>query len=37
VLVPSREHGQVELPKPPVDSVEGMLTHEIERLKPERP
>jgi acyl dehydratase len=35
VLVPSREHGQIELPKPPVDTVEQMLAHEIERLKPE--
>ena len=34
VLVPSREHGPVELPKPPVDSTDEMLAYEIERLKP---
>ena len=35
VLLPSREHGEVRPPKPPVDSLEGMLEHEIERLRPE--
>ncbi len=35
VLLPSREHGEVVLPSPPVDSLDGMLTHEIDRLKPE--
>jgi acyl dehydratase len=34
VLLPSREHGDVVLPKPPADSLERMLEHEIERLRP---
>jgi acyl dehydratase len=35
VLLPSREHGVVELPKPPVATTAEMLDFEIERLKPE--
>ncbi|MSV81694.1 MAG: acyl dehydratase [Actinobacteria bacterium] len=35
VLLPSREHGQVVLPKPPASSIEELLAYEIERLKPE--
>jgi acyl dehydratase len=35
VLVPSRQHGDVVLPKPPADSLQGMLEYEIDRLKPE--
>ena len=35
VLLPSREHGEVALPKPPVNSLDGMLEYEIDRLKPE--
>jgi acyl dehydratase len=35
VLLPSREHGPVELPTPPAGSIEGLLDHEIDRLKPE--
>jgi acyl dehydratase len=35
VLVPSREHGPVELPRPSADSIQGLLDHEIERLEPE--
>lgn len=34
VLLPSREHGPVELPEPPVRSIQDMLDYEIERLKP---
>jgi acyl dehydratase len=32
VLLPSREHGAVELPTPPADSIDGMLQSEIGRL-----
>ena len=32
VLLPSREHGDVLLPDPPVDSIEAMLHYEIDRL-----
>jgi len=35
VLLPSREHGDVRLPRPPARDVEGMLAHEIARLRPE--
>ena len=35
VLLPSREHGPVVLPSPPVSSTDEMLAHEIERLRPE--
>ncbi len=35
VLLPSKEHGEILLPKPPADTIEGMLRHEIERLKPQ--
>jgi acyl dehydratase len=35
VLLPSREHGDVVLPTPPVNSLQGMLDYEIARLKPE--
>jgi acyl dehydratase len=35
VLLPSRKHGDVRLPKPPVKTIAEMLDHEIERLKPE--
>jgi acyl dehydratase len=35
VLLPSREHGPVVLPKPPASSLETMLDYEIDRLKPE--
>jgi acyl dehydratase len=35
VLLPSKEHGDVVLPRPPVDDLQGMLQHEIDRLKPE--
>ena len=35
VLLPSREHGDVRLPKPAVNSLDGMLEYEIDRLKPE--
>jgi len=35
VLVPSREHGAVLLPRPPVATMEAMLAHEIEQLKPQ--
>ena len=34
VLLPSREHGDVVLPKPPASSLDGMLHYEIERLRP---
>ncbi|HNI35290.1 MAG TPA: MaoC family dehydratase N-terminal domain-containing protein [Microthrixaceae bacterium] len=33
VLLPSREHGSVMLPKPPAGSIAGMLAYEIERLR----
>ncbi len=35
VLLPSREHGDVVLPRPPASDQESMLTHEIERLAPD--
>ena len=35
VLLPSREHGDVRLPRPPANDVSGMLAHEIDRLRPE--
>jgi len=35
VLLPSREHGDVVLPRAPASTVQGMLEHEIERLRPE--
>jgi acyl dehydratase len=35
VLVPSREHGDVVLPRPSADSLQGMLEYEIDRLAPE--
>jgi acyl dehydratase len=35
VLLPSREHGAVNLPRPPVATVRDMLEYEIDRLKPE--
>ena len=35
VLLPSREHGDVVLPKPPADSLDAMLQYEIDRLAPE--
>ncbi|MGD9795820.1 MAG: acyl dehydratase, partial [Acidimicrobiia bacterium] len=34
VLLPSREHGEVTLPKPPARTIDEMLAHEIERLQP---
>lgn len=34
VLLPSRQHGPVELPKPPAGDVFAMLGHEVDRLKP---
>ncbi len=34
VLVPSREHGDVVLPRPPANSLDDMLQYEIERLRP---
>ncbi len=35
VLLPSREHGEVVLPRPPANSLNGMLEYEIDRLRPE--
>lgn len=35
VLLPSREHGDVVLPAPPADSIQGLLDHEIARLAAE--
>ena len=35
VLLPSREHGEVRLPRPPARDVQGMLAHEIDRLRPQ--
>jgi acyl dehydratase len=35
VLLPSREHGAVTLPRPPADSIDGMLEHEVARLRDE--
>lgn len=35
VLLPSREHGPVKLPKPPARTIEALLDYEIDRLKPE--
>lgn len=35
VLLPSREHGAVELPTPPANSIDGMLRSEIDRLSPD--
>jgi acyl dehydratase len=35
VLLPSREHSDVVLPRPPRATVEDMLEYEIDRLKPE--
>jgi len=32
VLLPTREHPKVELPRPPQDSVEGMMKHEVARI-----
>ncbi|MFM2070763.1 MAG: hypothetical protein RLZZ623_1026 [Actinomycetota bacterium] len=37
LLLPSREHGEVVLPKPPRSSVSDMLDYEIDRLRPELP
>ncbi len=34
VLLPSREHGDVVLPKPPANTLDDMLQYEIERLRP---
>ncbi len=33
VLLPSRDHGPVVLPRPPADSIPELLEHEIERLR----
>jgi hypothetical protein len=35
VLLPSREHGAVTLPRPPRNTVNDMLEYEIDRLKPQ--
>lgn len=35
VLLPSREHGDVVLPRAPVDTLDEMLHYEIDRLKPQ--
>lgn len=35
VLLPSREHGDVDLPKPPASTLDDMLRWDIDRLKPE--
>jgi hypothetical protein len=35
VLLPSREHGPVVLPRPPADSIPALLDHEIARLRPD--
>ncbi len=35
VLLPSREHGDVKIPRPPAKTMESMLQYEIDRLKPE--